>query len=132
MKLEGINSAFTPNLNAPTKPPSPSSVTIYAPDGSPHVCAPIDAKEILASDAGYTPQPQKAAAVATGGEIVESALADIDALTEKRTEEAESLENLTVAQLKAKAGEAGIDISGLTKKADIIAVLVNGNDRGAE
>lgn len=33
------------------------TVTLYAPDGTPHVCAPIDAREILASGAGYTETP---------------------------------------------------------------------------
>lgn len=35
----------------------PSQITIYAPDGSPHKCAPIDAREILASGNGYTAEP---------------------------------------------------------------------------
>lgn len=37
-------------------PPVPDFVTIYAPDGSPHICAPVDANEILAAGAGYTRQ----------------------------------------------------------------------------
>lgn len=37
--------------------PMPSQITIYAPDGSPHKCAPIDAREILASGNGYTAEP---------------------------------------------------------------------------
>ena len=35
----------------------PERVTIYAPDGSPHDCAPVDAREILASGNGYTLEP---------------------------------------------------------------------------
>lgn len=31
--------------------------TIYAPDGSPHRCSPVDAREILAAGAGYTLEP---------------------------------------------------------------------------
>lgn len=34
-----------------------NTITLYAPDGSPHICAPIDAREILASEAGYTETP---------------------------------------------------------------------------
>lgn len=33
---------------------SPDFVTIYAPDGKEHICSPVDAREILASGAGYT------------------------------------------------------------------------------
>ena len=36
---------------------SPEFVTIYAPDGSPHSCAPVDAREILAGGLGYTSAP---------------------------------------------------------------------------
>lgn len=32
-------------------------VTIYAPDGTPHTVAPVDAREILASGSGYTATP---------------------------------------------------------------------------
>lgn len=37
--------------------PSRDFMTIYAPDGTPHECAPIDAREILAGDGGYTAAP---------------------------------------------------------------------------
>lgn len=37
--------------------PSRDFVTIYAPDGTPHECAPIDAREILAGDGGYSAEP---------------------------------------------------------------------------
>lgn len=40
--------------------PSLDSITIYAPDGTPHVCAPVDAREILASGNGYTAEPPAA------------------------------------------------------------------------
>ncbi len=36
---------------------SRQSITIYAPDGTPHTCAPVDAREILASGTGYTAEP---------------------------------------------------------------------------
>ena len=39
---------------------SRDSVTIYAPDGTPHTCAPVDAREILASGNGYTAEPPEA------------------------------------------------------------------------
>ena len=32
-------------------------ITIYAPDGTPHTVAPVDAREILASGNGYTAEP---------------------------------------------------------------------------
>ena len=38
-------------------PKNQTNVTIYAPDGTPHTCAPVDAREILASGAGYTSAP---------------------------------------------------------------------------
>ena len=47
-------------------------------------------------------------------------------------EESPSLESYTIAQLRELAEENEIDLSGLTKKADIIAAIENGNDRGAE
>lgn len=46
-----------PNLDAAKTPRMPSMVTIYDPEGNPHVCAPIDAREILASGVGYTKEP---------------------------------------------------------------------------
>ncbi|MBK9316913.1 MAG: hypothetical protein IPM55_22105 [Acidobacteria bacterium] len=46
-----------------TKGPMPQVITIYAPDGSPHKCAPVDAREILASGLGYTAEPPVAGAV---------------------------------------------------------------------
>jgi len=36
---------------------SRDAVTIFAPDGSPHVCAPVDAREILEAGLGYTADP---------------------------------------------------------------------------
>lgn len=41
----------------PIRSASPQSITIYAPDGKPHTCAPVDAREILASGNGYTAEP---------------------------------------------------------------------------
>ena len=46
-----------PNLDAAKTPRMPSMVTIFDPEGKPHVCAPIDAREILASGVGYTREP---------------------------------------------------------------------------
>ena len=46
-----------PNLNAAKTPRIPSMVTIYDAEGNPHVCSPIDAREILASGNGYTKEP---------------------------------------------------------------------------
>lgn len=39
------------------KKPFSDSVTIYGPTGAPHVCAPVDAREILLSANGYTAEP---------------------------------------------------------------------------
>lgn len=41
----------------PIRSASRDTITIYAPDGSPHTCAPVDAREILASGNGYTAEP---------------------------------------------------------------------------
>lgn len=43
------------------KQPSRDTLTIYAPDGSPHVCAPVDAMEILRASTGYTTEPPEGA-----------------------------------------------------------------------
>jgi hypothetical protein len=43
-----------------TGQPAPDYVTIYAPDGSSHKCAPVDAREILAAGLGYTAEPPAA------------------------------------------------------------------------
>lgn len=42
---------------AAIKTPPLDRITIYAPDGTPHTCAPVDAREILASGNGYTAEP---------------------------------------------------------------------------
>lgn len=68
-------------LNPPTSAKPPSSVTIYAPDGSPHTVAPIDAREILASDAGYTSEPPKRV---TGAHVIAESLAQAKELEVKR------------------------------------------------
>lgn len=40
--------------------PSRERITIYAPDGSPHTVAPVDAREILSGGLGYTSEPPEA------------------------------------------------------------------------
>jgi hypothetical protein len=58
---------------------------------------------------------------------------ELDTIAEvESVEDSLSLESHTVAQLRALAEENEIDLSGLTKKADIIAAIESGNDRGAE
>lgn len=39
------------------------------------------------------------------------------------TEETESLEDMSVAELKIELAQAGVDFQGVTKKADLIALL---------
>lgn len=41
----------------PIRSAPPDRIMIYAPDGTPHTVAPVDAREILASGSGYTVTP---------------------------------------------------------------------------
>lgn len=47
----------TTQLKPITGAKPPEVVILYAPDGSPHKCSPVDAREILAANLGYTTEP---------------------------------------------------------------------------
>lgn len=55
--------------------------TIYAPDGAPHHCSPVDAREILAAGIGYTLEPpevvdeQQPEQQSVNGDVAETAAA---------------------------------------------------------
>lgn len=85
------------------KPPVPDFITIYAPDGSPHVCAPVDVNEILASGAGYTKEPLAKKPLPTGEDTIETALAQVEARSEQQPEQQSILDDAAEAQ--AEDGE---------------------------
>ena len=70
----------------------PEMMTLYAPDGTTHHCAPVDAREILASGAGYTTEPpEREPAKLTGADIFDKAQADVAKLGAEREQQSKQL-----------------------------------------
>lgn len=62
------------------------------------------------------------------GEVIEGDLADVavcNGWAEEVSDRDTSLNNLTVAELKALAAERGIDLAGATKKADMVTAILS-------
>jgi hypothetical protein len=64
----------------------PEVATIYSPDGKPHQCAPVDAREILARGLGYTAEPP---ASLTGEAIFDQAYAEVEKKKAAREQQSE-------------------------------------------
>lgn len=67
----------------------PEVRTVYGPDGKPHVCSPLDAREILAAGAGYTAEPPAPQAPLTGEAIIDQAYAEVEKLKAEREQQPE-------------------------------------------
>lgn len=63
------------------------------------------------------------------GHVADYAERIADALSAQQTPEEPTLDDLTVAELKAKAEEAGLDTKELKRKADFVAALEQYNAR---
>lgn len=100
---------LTTQLKPITKGPMPQVVTIYAPDGSPHKCAPVDAREILASGLGYTAEPPVAGAVEVTDEALEREHAELasdiePAAAAKATDAGKAKPGVKSAKVSGKSG----------------------------
>jgi hypothetical protein len=81
----------------------PEVWTVYAPDGTPHKCAPCDAREILAAGLGYTSEPS-AAAPLTGETIIDAAYAEVSKHEQQSEQQSMLGDSVTGAEAAGAAG----------------------------
>lgn len=93
----------------------PETVTLYAPDGTAQQVAPVDAREILASNLGYTTEPPSAPAPVVTDDLPAhfpglislkeagiTKLSELDGQTEEELTEIKGIGEATAKQILAK------------------------------
>lgn len=90
----------------------PEVRTIYAPDGTPHHCAPTDAREILAGGLGYTAEPPKSPETSnllTGEAIFDQSYVDVEKKETEREQQPEQQSKPDDTATDARTAVSGAD-----------------------
>lgn len=109
-----------------TTPPTPSTVRVFAVDGSGHIdCHPIDAKEsVQGGFYSYEPPEVQSDNVETNSPSNSESKGADESLSDQVVNA--DLESMTKAQLQEYAEKAGVQISASMTKAELIEVIKSG------